>query len=50
MSRRSDGFLMRQVYTIALSGWDAGVTPGGGRQTITPTCHDKSKEGCHGIR
>ena len=30
-----NGFLMRQGYTIVLSGWDAGVAPGGGRQTIT---------------
>jgi Alpha/beta hydrolase domain len=30
-----NGFLMRQGYTIILSGWDAGVAPGGGRQTIT---------------
>ena len=29
------GFLMRQRYTIVLSGWDAGVTAGGGRQTIS---------------
>ena len=29
-----NGFLMRQGYTIVLSGWDAGVAPGGGRQTI----------------
>ncbi len=29
-----NGFLMRQGYTIVLSGWDAGVTAGGGRQTI----------------
>jgi hypothetical protein len=29
------GFLMRQGYTIASSGWDATVAPGGGRQTIT---------------
>jgi hypothetical protein len=29
-----NGFLMRQGYTVVLSGWDAGVTPGGGRQTI----------------
>ena len=30
-----NGFLMRQGYTIVLSGWDAGVAPGGGRQTIS---------------
>ena len=29
-----NGFLMRQGYTIVLSGWDAGVAAGGGRQTI----------------
>ena len=29
-----NGFLMRQGYTIVLGGWDAGVAPGGGRQTI----------------
>lgn len=29
------GFLMRQGYTIVLSGWDATVAPGGGRQTIS---------------
>ena len=29
-----NGFLMRQGYNIVLSGWDAGVAPGGGRQTI----------------
>jgi hypothetical protein len=29
------GFLMREGFTIVLSGWDATVTPGGGRQTIT---------------
>lgn len=29
-----NGFLMRQGYTIVLSGWDAGVAPGSGRQTI----------------
>ena len=29
-----NGFLMREGYTIVLSGWDAGVAPGGGRQTI----------------
>ena len=29
-----NGFLMRQGYTIVLSGWDVGVTAGGGRQTI----------------
>ena len=29
-----NGFLMRQGYTIVLSGWDAGVAPGGGRLTI----------------
>jgi hypothetical protein len=29
-----NGFLMRQGYTIVLSGWDSGVAPGGGRQTI----------------
>src|SRR5215813_7816186 len=30
-----NGFLMRQGYTILLSGWDATVAPGGGRFTIT---------------
>ena len=30
-----NGFLMRQGYTFVSSGWDAGVAPGGGRQTIT---------------
>jgi hypothetical protein len=30
-----NGFLMRQGYTIVLSGWDATVAPGDGRQTIT---------------
>ncbi len=30
-----NGFLMLQGYTIVLSGWDATVTPGGGRYTIT---------------
>jgi hypothetical protein len=30
-----NGFLMRQGYTIVLSGWDAGVTPGDGRQTLS---------------
>ena len=29
------GFLMRRGYTIVQSGWDATVTSGGGRQTIT---------------
>ena len=29
------GFLMRQGYTIVLSGWDATVAAGAGRQTIT---------------
>jgi len=30
-----NGFLMRQGYTILLSGWDATVAPGGRRYTIT---------------
>lgn len=30
-----NGFLMRQGYTIAWSGWDATAPPGGGRFTIT---------------
>src|SRR5262249_24121717 len=30
-----NGFLMRQGYTILLSGWDVTVAPGGGRFTIT---------------
>ncbi|MBI4469928.1 MAG: hypothetical protein HY650_11475 [Acidobacteria bacterium] len=30
-----DGFLMRQGYTIVSSGWDAGVTSGNGRLTIS---------------
>jgi hypothetical protein len=37
-STRADagnGFLMRQGYTILLSGWDATVTPGGGRLTMS---------------
>jgi hypothetical protein len=29
-----NGFLMRQGYTIVLSGWDVTVAPGGGRFTI----------------
>ena len=29
------GFLMREGYTVATSGWDVSVAPGGGRQTIT---------------
>src|SRR5258707_12195766 len=30
-----NGFLMSQGYTILLSGWDAPVSTGGGRYTIT---------------
>lgn len=36
-----NGFLMRLGYIIVQAGWDAGVTPGGGRQTITvPTARN----------
>ena len=30
-----NGFLMRQGYTILVSGWDVTVSPGGGRLTIS---------------
>ena len=30
-----NGFLMRQGYTLLVSGWDVTVTPGGGRLTIS---------------
>jgi hypothetical protein len=30
-----NGFLMRQGYTIFVSGWDVTVAPGGGRLTLT---------------
>jgi len=30
-----NGFLMRQGYTILVSGWDVTVAPGGGRLTLT---------------
>ena len=34
-SHAGNGFLMRRGYTIVSSGWDAGVTPGGNRLTIS---------------
>ena len=36
-----NGFLMRQGYTILLSGWDISVAPGGGRLTLSvPTARN----------
>jgi hypothetical protein len=40
-----NGFLMRQGYTILVSGWDATVVPGGGRLTIrVPVARQRNGE------
>jgi hypothetical protein len=45
-----NGFLMRRGYTILVGGWDASVTPGGGRFTIrVPTAKNADGSSIEGV-